>query len=71
MGLRDLARKLVGGVRALNEEARHPGRPPTHRASGNPFHVEPEERRRPADGPEARPWFLDGSNDGWDDTNPK
>ncbi len=70
MGLRSLAKKLVGGVRALSEEAKHPGRPPTYKASENPFHVEPEEKQ-PRNGTTDKPWFLDGTNDGWDDTNPE
>lgn len=42
--LRSLAKKVVGAAKAVNEEASHPGRPPTFKASTNPFHEEPEER---------------------------
>ena len=42
--LRKLARKVVDGVQAVREEAKHPGRPQGFKASTNPFYQEPEER---------------------------
>jgi hypothetical protein len=81
--LRNLAKKVVGGVKAVREEAKHPGRPPTFKASENPFVREPEEKiahdkakaeiKADAKGKNAatdKPWYLDGQNDGWDETNP-
>jgi hypothetical protein len=78
--------RIKSGIGAVTEEARHPGRPPSHKASSNPFHAQPEEKRAakeaaadvkatqeaaPTKGGVAKPWYLDGNNDGWDDTDPK
>lgn len=80
--LRKLAQKVIGGAKAVHAEANHPGQPPPHKASQNPFYEQPEERIAHQKAKEAaqanakdstksdQPWFLDGSNDGWDDTNP-
>ena len=68
--------KVKAGIGAISEEAKHPGRPPAHRVSGNPFHeaatpaASKEKNENRADRGEGKPWFLDGDNDGWDDTNP-
>lgn len=63
-----IKRKLT----SIAEEANHPGRPPPHKESENPFYAQ---ERAPVKPPEAptptdRPWYLDGSQEGWDDTNP-
>ena len=42
--LRNLLRKVRDGVKSARDEAAHPGRPPTFKASTNPYVVEPEER---------------------------
>lgn len=66
------------GIQAINDEARHPGVAPSYReeADPNPPQREPEtpESQRPVE--EEAPgggrfWFLDGENDGWEDTNPR
>lgn len=45
MGLiRTFAKKVVSGIQAVREEAKHPGRPQGFKASTNPFYQEPEER---------------------------
>lgn len=80
MPIRRLAKRLLKGARALNEEARHPGQPPPHKASENPFHKQPSARpppsqpRPPATEAEGdTPWYLDGAaeTDGWENTNAK
>ena len=79
MPVRRIAKKLLGGLRSLNEEARHPGQPPPHKASENPFHKQPPPRPAPpsqpkpsaSDDDDDAPWYLDGSapTDGWENTN--
>ncbi len=68
--------KVKAGLGAVNEEAKHPGRPPAHKVSQNVFHrddppaaakTEPDRKKNAG---EDKPWYLDGENDGWDDTNP-
>ena len=82
MPIRRLAKKLLKGARALNDEARHPGQPPPHKASENPFHKQPTARTTPPPAqPEPpaseddgeTPWYLDGTapTDGWENTNAK
>jgi hypothetical protein len=81
MPIRRLAKKLLKGARALNEEAKHPGQPPPHKASENPFHKQPEAKAAPPAQPPAKaeeddgdtPWYLDGTapTDGWENTNAK
>jgi hypothetical protein len=82
--LRNLAKKVVGAAKAVHEEANHPGRPPAHKVSGNPFHQDPpkpavtpapkapEPRKAESASQErtGRPWYLDGTQDGWDETDP-
>ncbi len=70
--------KVKAGLAAVNDEAKHPGRPPAHKASSNPFHrdeaarvaSEAADKGRKKNAGEDKPWYLDGENDGWDDTNP-
>ena len=69
---------IKAGIGAVNEEAKHPGRPPAHKVQQNPFHRDEAARQASAaadkdrgkNAGEATPWYLDGQNDGWDDTNP-
>jgi hypothetical protein len=79
--------KVKSGLGAVSEEAKHPGRPPAHKASENPFHDQPGERAaretaaknakdaadpaRKKNAGDDKPWYLDGSNDGWDEVNPE
>jgi hypothetical protein len=80
------------GISAIQEEAKYPGRPPSHRAADDPLwqdspRPDPATKETvPAPKPppvpaEERPveeeapgggafWFLDGENDGWEETNP-
>ncbi len=73
MGLiRRIARKVKKGLDDIKDEANHPGRPAGHRESENPYWEKPEDKP-PADEKTSQKsdfWFLDGDNDGWDDTNP-
>ena len=66
------------GIQAVNEEARHPGRAPGYKREVVEEAAPPESRKMPAS---ERPveeeapgggtfWFLDGENDGWEETNP-
>ncbi len=80
MPIRRIAKKLMGGLKALNEEARHPGQPPPHKAGENPFHKQPQSSVTPASQPDTpsdedgeKPWYLDGKTetDGWENTNAK
>ena len=79
-----LARKVFRGLKAIHDEARHPGSPPPHQSAENPFHAgphqEPREGPRPpsqpqapaADDSEDKPWYLDGEEAyGWENTNAK
>ena len=85
------------GISAIQEEAKYPGRPPSHRAADDPLWQDsPPQDAAPQDAApkeavpapkpppvpaEERPveeeapgggafWFLDGENDGWEETNP-
>lgn len=74
--LRDLAKKVVGAAKAVHEEAKHPGVPPAHKASENPFHAPPPAAPTAKEGDGAvgrteKPWFLQSDTDGWDETDPK
>ena len=81
MPIRRIATRLLKGAKALNEEARHPGQPPPHKASDNPFHKQPPQQASPPAQPPAKdadddgdtPWYLDGTapTDGWENTNAK
>jgi hypothetical protein len=70
--------KVKSGLGAVNEEAKHPGRPPAHKVSSNAFHRDEAARAagdaadkdRKKNAGEDKPWYLDGDNDGWDHTNP-
>lgn len=72
--------KVKEGIKAVREEANHPGRPPAHKAADNPLWTPPAPAApAPVSAPAAegkaatdRPWFLDGSEgtEGWDQTNP-
>jgi hypothetical protein len=74
-----IAKKIIGGLKALNHEAKFPGQPPPHKASENPFHKQPTPRvappsqppPAPADDDGETPWYLDGQSetDGWENTN--
>lgn len=70
-----LLSRIKNKLAAINEEARHPGRPPAHKESENPFYAHerapapPSPEARPSD--TAKPWYLDGTQEGWDDTNPE
>jgi hypothetical protein len=67
------------GIQAVNEEARHPGGAPGYKrevveeAAGalesreTPVSERPVEEEAPGGGSF---WFLDGENDGWEETNP-
>lgn len=80
--IRELAGKVIRGLRAANEEAAHPGRPPGHKVSQNPFFEPPPVARQevppppvppPAKAPtDDTPWYLKGEqgDPGWDETNP-
>ncbi|MFN7144841.1 MAG: hypothetical protein ACK4YP_13780 [Myxococcota bacterium] len=69
--------KVKSGLGAIQEEAKHPGRPPAHKVQSNPFHRdeaariagEAADKDRKKNAGEDKPWYLDGQNDGWDDTN--
>ncbi len=63
MGLRDFAKKVVGRLRSTEPrpDAPAPAAPAAAPAAPAP--------KKPATGD--KPWFLDGQNDGWDDTNPE
>ena len=77
--LRSFAKKVVGAAKAVQEEAKHPGVPPAHKASENPFHEPPAAKVAPkvappkeaADGRTEKPWYLQGDTEGWDETDPK
>jgi len=49
MGLRDRIKgrlnRLRGGIDALKDEAKHPGRPADHRIAGNPFYESEADRQ--------------------------
>jgi hypothetical protein len=70
--------KVKAGISAVSEEAKHPGRPPGHKVQQNPFHrdeasrlaAEAADKARKKNAGDDQPWYLDGQNDGWDDTNP-
>ena len=80
MGLiRKFGRKVKKGLGSLREEAKHPGRPPGHKVSQNPY-WEKEKAKAAASGEDPAEkktvdergdyWFLDGSDvDGWDQTD--
>ncbi len=66
------------GIQAIHEEASHPGKQPGFRESveetGGPSEREMPEIERPVEdeAPGGGPfWFLDGENDGWEETNPE
>ena len=69
--------KVKAGIGAVNEEAKHPGRPPAHKVSSNLFHRDEAaatakaaaDPTRKKNAGEDKPWYLDGANDGWDDVN--
>lgn len=78
--IRKFGSKVKKGLKAVRDEAAHPGRPQPHKESKNPFWEKPEDKLK-ADAkqaPEATKskdeskefWFLDGSDaDGWESTN--
>jgi len=43
--IRKLGRKVKDGLRSVRDEAGHPGRPPPHKTSENPFWEEPGEKK--------------------------
>lgn len=75
-----LLSRIKNKLAAIGEEAKHPGRPPPHKESENPYYA--HERAKPAE-PEAKPagdkkgsdtakpWYLDGTQEGWDETDPE
>ena len=73
--LRSLLGKVVGAARAVREEAKHPGVPPAHKASESPFHAPPRAPEPasadPAAGRTAKPWYIQGDTDGWEEPDPK
>jgi hypothetical protein len=77
--LSKLKDKVKAGLGAVSEEAKHPGRPPAHRVDHNVFHrdeaakpaKDAAEASRKKNAEEDKPWYLDGGNDGWDETNPE
>lgn len=76
--LSKLKDKVKAGISAVNDEAKHPGRPPSHKVDQNAFHrdeaarvaAEAADKSRKKNAGDDKPWYLDGENDGWDDTNP-
>ena len=81
--IRKIGRRVKHGLRAVRDEAGHPGRPPPHKASENPCWEKPEDKLPPreeaaaADAADEKGrdqskefWFLDGTDaDGWESTN--
>ena len=53
--IRKLGRKVKNGLRSVRDEAGHPGRPPPHKTSENPYWEEPKEPagKKAAAAPEA------------------
>ncbi len=70
-----LLTRIKNKLAALNEEAKHPGRPPPHKESENAYYA--HERAAPEAAPTkkgsdtAKPWYLDGTQEGWDETDPE
>ncbi|MEE2750453.1 MAG: hypothetical protein VX519_03420 [Myxococcota bacterium] len=65
------------GIQAIHEEASYPGKQPGFReaaeGTGEPLDRDMPEIERPVEdeAPGGGPfWFLDGENDGWEETNP-
>jgi hypothetical protein len=76
MGLLSRIKSKLG---AIAEEAKFPGRPPPHKESENPFYADervPKPGPPPAPAQEKgtqtdKPWYLDGTQEGWDETDVK
>jgi len=51
--IRKLGRKVKNGIRSVRDEAGHPGRPPPHKASENPYWEPPKEPAGKAAAPAA------------------
>ena len=72
MGIR---KRISGGLRAVKARVKRaiPGEhAPVHAPPSPPPEARPSEAR-PSEAPPAgtdRPWYLDGENEGWDETNP-
>ncbi len=52
---RRVVQKVKGGVEAIHEEAKHPGRPPSHQAADSPFWQDPDKRMPKGQAREAAP----------------
>lgn len=77
-----LLSRIKNKLASINEEAKHPGRPPPHKETENPYyaHERAHEGAKPGVNPAgaekkgrdtAKPWYLDGTQEGWDETDPE